>query len=757
MIEHGFPGATHSPRSFPGTVFLMAVVLIPPIQGWSKTIAVPGDAPTIQVAVDFAVDGDEIVIAGATYDESIEIIGKRLILKAAAPEERIKVLHVWIADGADVSLANFDVYPPDGPYFIPSLSCENALFLNLNNCTVAGCNEYETEVGNPGGQAAACSNTPGVVIQTSVFQGGNGSYGKWIETWTSGLSGGDGLLLSNCGSSVLDGCIIKGGDGGSGGGDLRNNDVNGGDGGNGLVAENGSVVIGAQMLFGGGSAGFAGKYGIPGSHGKPYVLRSGATYNGAQATPTPTPWPTPVLTPRPTPVTSSSLAVPGDFPTIQQALDASIGYCEIVVAPGVYVENLAFPGHDLILRSTDPTSATIVATTVIDGGNRHAVLKLTGKESGDCVIDGLTIRNGNELRGGGIAGSYSCAAIRNCRIIKNEANILLSGSDEGIGGGIYRCNGTIDSNWIEGNSAAYGGGIADCHGLIQNNVIANNYATGMHCRNPPYCSSMLPSGRGGGLYDCKGIVQNNTIVGNIANLSGGGVAEISAIAFRNCILWGNKTDYSYPQLLDSNPVYCCIQDWIGGGEGNITDDPKFVDAANNDYHLTSSSVCIDAGAFAYPIAFDFEGDARYSNAVTEARGDGTDIDIGADEYPGILPTQTPSPTPTASPTSTVSLTPSPTQTAEPTHTVRLSPTPTATASPSPMVTPSLTPTASPLPSLTPPPTEAPSPTATPIPTPAGGASDIQAGILGSTSTAPLLDQNGDGIVDVADIIAFLKR
>lgn len=54
-------------------------------------------------------------------------------------------------------------------------------------------------------------------------------------------------------------------------------------------------------------------------------------------------------------------------------------------------------------------------------------------------------------------------------------------------------------------------------------------------------------------------------------------------------------------------------------EGN----PQFVDAANNDYHLTESSPCIDAGDNTNVPAIDYDGNQRPYNGI---------IDIGAYEY-----------------------------------------------------------------------------------------------------------------------------
>jgi hypothetical protein len=65
----------------------------------------------------------------------------------------------------------------------------------------------------------------------------------------------------------------------------------------------------------------------------------------------------------------------------------------------------------------------------------------------------------------------------------------------------------------------------------------------------------------------------------------------------------------------------------------VNADPSFVDPANDDYHLSSSSPCIDAGTTAVPDppglpTTDFEGDPRVLGATP---------DIGADEYGYVRP------------------------------------------------------------------------------------------------------------------------
>ena len=377
------------------------------------------------------------------------------------------------------------------------------------------------------------------------------------------------------------------------------------------------------------------------------------------------------------------ISVPGELPSIQTAIFAAFPSETITVDPGVYSENIHFVGKDVILRSTNPTDPDVVASTIIDGNEAGSVVTFSGEETPDCVLAGFTIRNGDAVDGGGICGNDTLATIRNNTISHNWAghagggiwgcdgiilnNTISDNSCPQYGGGLSSCHGSIQNNTISGNWAEYGGGLYVCHatiedntiignsvensggglqscdGTIQNNVISVNVAVndgGALARCDGTIQNNVISdnstGRfGGGLYVCTGLILNNTIAGNHAGEAGGGLQSCEG-SIINCIIWGNSDGDDGAQLrVSSTPIYSCIQDWVEGGEGNISSDPQFVDPDSGDYHLQPNSPCIDAASLYYfwrfspNFAVDVDGDCRLV---------GSFLDMGSDEYGGTLDT-----------------------------------------------------------------------------------------------------------------------
>jgi parallel beta helix pectate lyase-like protein len=263
-----------------------------------------------------------------------------------------------------------------------------------------------------------------------------------------------------------------------------------------------------------------------------------------------------------------------------------IQYCNGMISNNIILNNTA-EGFGSGVYSCNGTISnnTISHNSAVTGGG------------GICFCDG-TISNNTishnfaEWDGGGL---FLCDG--------TISNNIISGNSAKWGGGVYSCNGTISNNTISQNSAVTGGGgILFCNGTISNNTILQNSADeggGLFWCNGRISNNIISgnsAGTGGGVYQCDGTIINNTISGNSATEYGGGIYDCNSDMIINCIIWGNSLKSSSNQIDDSStPTYSCIQDWTGGGVGNISSDPKFEVSGSNLFYLKSDSPCIDAG------------------------------------------------------------------------------------------------------------------------------------------------------------------
>ncbi|UCE64886.1 MAG: hypothetical protein JSU85_08320 [Candidatus Zixiibacteriota bacterium] len=291
--------------------------------------------------------------------------------------------------------------------------------------------------------------------------------------------------------------------------------------------------------------------------------------------------------------------VPGDQPTIQDAIAVSRHGDTVLVHPGTYFENINFYGHNIVLGSLFLTTGdtSYISTTIIDGDSSGSVVKFENFEDSTTAIIGFTIQNGNTIfsnggSGGGIYCFFNVYPLISHNIIKNNYA-------DASGGGIY-CQEALpairNNKIIDNLGNISGGGIYSISEWIGGPVIANNLIAG----NTAYVM-------GGGILifsDSIAIIANNTICFNTGTYQGGGIVGYDTnIVIVNTILWGNSYPTG-PQIYGSpNVTYSDIE---GGwaGEGNIDIDPLFRDPQGGDFHLQDSlecgdtlySPCIDAGS-----------------------------------------------------------------------------------------------------------------------------------------------------------------
>jgi hypothetical protein len=337
-----------------------------------------------------------------------------------------------------------------------------------------------------------------------------------------------------------------------------------------------------------------------------------------------------------TPLLAVTIHVPGDSTTIQGGINGAVNGDTVMVAQGTYYEyDVDFLGKAITVMGTDPEDSAVVAATVVDGDSLGIVFYFHSGEGSESVLAGLTISGGSGDYGGGIycytasprivknivrdnhvvwhGGGIACYDAANAEITNNL--VMLNSSRRGGGISIDASDAIVTNNIIRENHArTVGGGfIARESGspIILNNIFTENYAGSggggvrTYACTPTYANNLIINNTGeyfgGGISTHVGsgsLFINNTVTGNIVpSGNGGAIYATDNPTIINCILWDNQPDEIYGV---SDVTYSDVE---GGwsGDGNIDEDPQFIDAGNGDYHLQSESPCIDAGD---PTIFD---------------------------------------------------------------------------------------------------------------------------------------------------------
>ena len=324
----------------------------------------------------------------------------------------------------------------------------------------------------------------------------------------------------------------------------------------------------------------------------------------------------------------------------------------VLVEAGTYaLTNWIYIDKAVVLRSVSGPEETIV-----DGQGTCRCFALSDV---DCVISGFTITNGYSHNGGSGVTCGGCSpVVTNCVITGNKG-----GYDYSFGGGM--AGGNLKDSLVVGNYAYGGGGLSSVRAencvitgntaefaggveggtmtsdgtllvncTISDNAALNGSAGGLSRATAVNClikGNTAPY-HAGGAWECS--LYNCTVVSNTAGDSGGGVYDGDELLYwpsdpdygvvYNCVVWGN----SAPRLADLfvmwNGDHNCAPEVTHGYDGNTTNAPAFVDAANGDYRLMTGSPCINAGSNGcVATAVDLSGYPR----VVHGR-----VDLGAYEY-----------------------------------------------------------------------------------------------------------------------------
>jgi beta propeller repeat protein len=365
--------------------------------------------------------------------------------------------------------------------------------------------------------------------------------------------------------------------------------------------------------------------------------------------------------------------VPTEFASIQSAINLAINGDTVVLEPGTYSQRINFVGKNLTVRSTNPDDPHVAAATIIDGCGSGSIATLSGGEDKGCIIEGLTLTNGNYA----IHCQASAPTIRNCIISQNASSGIhcLDGGPT-ITGCVITDN-EQDGLYFDQSSPT----VADC-------MIGGNAGFGICCTNsnPVVAECNITANGGGGIRllseqgDNSATIINCAVVGNTAH---GINSYESDMALVNCLIAGNKADgihaYSVAMFILTNCSIVAnagegietqqtrtmignsiIRDNLAGeisvlhgltrvsysdveggwpGTGNVDADPCFVKCGcwgdindtnmpvepddpnavwlDGDYHLRAGSPCIDHGDNAkLPLdTYDMDGDGNTTEPI----------------------------------------------------------------------------------------------------------------------------------------------
>ena len=194
------------------------------------------------------------------------------------------------------------------------------------------------------------------------------------------------------------------------------------------------------------------------------------------------------------PATPGVRRVPGEYRTIQAAVDAAVPGDTILLAAGDYAERVDFAGKSLTIRSSEGAERT----AIVGDGASGSVLSISGPTTCASRLNGLTISGGKGHGGCGVLLRDTDAQLSGCIVTNNDdGGVVIEGGAPTLthcqlernhgalaGGGLRAsaATATLVDCVVEANDAStFGGGIYVQGGravLIDSTIHANRTRSG---------------------------------------------------------------------------------------------------------------------------------------------------------------------------------------------------------------------------------------------------------------------------------------